>query len=95
MPTVELPPRRRGRPKGGTNRRPRGDALEYIRPRERVDRRTIAGRRVVALTAAIIEALGGPDEVDGVVLAQAARVAELTVAAEQMRAAVIGRHGAG
>jgi hypothetical protein len=81
MSTMELPRR--------TNRRPRGD-LEYHRPRERVDRRTRAGRRVAALIAEITDALGG--EIDGVTKAQVERIAELTVAAEALRAdAIAGR----
>jgi hypothetical protein len=82
--TPAVRPRRSRR--GETNRRPRGDA-EYKYPRARVDRRTRAGRRVAALVADITAALGG--EIDGVTRAQVERIAELTVAAELMRGAVL------
>jgi hypothetical protein len=65
----------------------------YRKPGVRVDGRTRAGRRVAELVAAIVEALGGPDAVDGLVKVQAIRVAELTAAAEAMRGAVLKRRG--
>jgi hypothetical protein len=74
------PARRRPR----EHRRPRGDA-EYFRPRQRIDRRTVAGRKVAKLIADITTALGGDDAIDGVTRAQVERIAELTVAAEQAR----------
>jgi hypothetical protein len=75
--------------RGETNRRPRGDA-EYRYPRTRIDGRTRQGRRVAALIADITAALGG--EIDGVTRAQVERIAELTVAAEALRAdAIAGR----
>ena len=63
------------------------------RARKRVDGRFAAARRAKQLVSQYVAALGGPEAIDAVMRARIVRTAELTVIAENCRAAMLAGRG--